>query len=381
MLKNRVRTAGGAELGNFVSKTIFTLNARGNVFLDVMRDSFQVKSSRMFDLIQGMFAETKGILLQKKIDYARLKTALVPSTDRREIALIFNTERIDEPWYGGQIFKRVIPLFSKDSNHCVLHGDYIGEPENRRQLYEAFADVAQTVRDVTFRYPEQFFIVYINNLSDAMFDAFRTGLETYEPYVGYADTTLESKFNVFSSMMLGNAFLKHRDIVIMGHEDDRSNKEDVNVVGYPFEENGFTVRSLQSMYYMHFLEYKIQRPVFAEYESDSEFCINAIHPRPMPLDRMNIRLDPAKHCYLTREKADSLKRLDLLDKDADVVKAMIADRIHSNYIYNMSYDEAHGTSKFDIVLEVNSGGGKRIRVMVALEYMPDDNELRVITLY
>jgi hypothetical protein len=101
----------------------------------------------------------------------------------------------------------------------------------------------------------------------------------------------------------------------------------------------------------------------------------------MPLDRMNIRLDPAKHGYLTREKADSLKRLDLLDKDADVVKAMIADRIHSNYIYNMSYDEAHGTSKFDIVLEVNSGGGKRIRVMVALEYMPDDNELRVITLY
>lgn len=47
----------------------------------------------------------------------------------------------------------------------------------------------------------------------------------------------------------------------------------------------------------------------------------------------------------------------------------------------MSYDEAHGTSKFDIVIEVNSGGGKRIRVIVALEYVPDDNELRAITLY
>jgi hypothetical protein len=101
----------------------------------------------------------------------------------------------------------------------------------------------------------------------------------------------------------------------------------------------------------------------------------------MPLDRMNIRLDPAKHGYLTREKADSLKRLDLLDKDADAVKAMIADRIHSNYIYNMSYDEAHGTSKFDIVLELGVRGAKRFRVMVALEYMPDSSELRVITIY
>jgi hypothetical protein len=280
-----------------------------------------------------------------------------------------------------QIFKRVIPLFSKDSNHCGLCGDYIGEREHRRQLYDAFADVIQPVRDVTFGYPQQFFIVYINNLSDAMFDAFRAGLESYEPYVGHADATFASKFNVFISMMLPNAFLKHPHMVIMGHEDDRSNKEDVNVTGYPFEENGFTVRSLQSMYYMQFLKYKIQRPVFDKYESDSEFCINAIHPRPMPLDRMNIRLDPAKHGYLTKEKAESLKRLDLLDKDADAVKAMIADRIHSNYIYNMSYDEAHGTGKFDILLEVGPREARHFRVMVALEYMPDNNELRVISLY
>jgi hypothetical protein len=330
-----------------VSKTIFTLNARGNVFLDLMRDSFSVKSGRMFELIQGMRAETEAILLRKGITYARLKTALVPNTDRREIALVFDTTHIKELWYGARIFERIIPLFPKDSNHCVLHGDYFGEPEHRRELYEVFAESVRPVRNVAFSNPQQFFIVYINNLSDMMFDAFRGGLESYEPYIGYADATYASRFNVLISLMLGQAFLKHRNIVIMGHEDDRSNDEDVNILGCAFQKSGIIVRSLQSMYYSLLLEYKIQRPVFARHESDSEFCINAIHPRPLPLNRMNIRLDPAKHGYLTTQKAGSLKRLGLLDQDADALKAMIADRIHSNYIYNMTYDEQHQTSKFD----------------------------------
>jgi hypothetical protein len=33
------------------------------------------------------------------------------------------------------------------------------------------------------------------------------------------------------------------------------------------------------------------------------------------------------------------------------------------------------------VLEVKPSDAERFRIMVALEYMPDDNDLRVITLY
>jgi hypothetical protein len=362
-------------------KTIFTLNARSNASLGATRDHFNIQSGRMFNLLQEMFADTEVILRRKGIQYEQLKTALVPSSNRREIALIFDSTRINGTWYGRQIFEQVIPLLSKDSNHCILQGDYIGESEHRRQLYEVFAEHVQPVRDVEFRYPEQFFIVYINNLSDSMFRTLKTSLDQYEPYIGHADATYSSKFNLLISAMLGNVCLKHRDIVIMGHEDDRDNNEDVNLASYPFEDNGFTVRSLQSMYYSLFLEYKIQRPVFDKYESDSEFSINAIHPRPTPLNQMKTRIDPAKHGYLTTKKGDSLKRIGLIDKGADDLKAMIANRIHSNYIYNMTYDKQHGTSKFDILLEVSPSASERFRVMVALEYLPDNCELRLITLY
>lgn len=363
--------------------TIFTLNARGNLFLALVRDELGVKSDRMFEQIQGTFAETVAILASKNIKYENLKSALVPSTSRREIALVFDSGRVNETWYGCRIFEQILPLLSKDSNHCILAGDYIGESEHRRSLYDVFAENVQPVRDIEFGHPEQFFIVYINNLSDGMFEGLCRGLQPYDAFVGYADATHACGFSILLSTMLPNAFLKHRDIVIMGHEDDRSNKEDVNMPGYPFEENGFKVRSLQSLHHGLFLEYKIQRPIFEGYdEDDSEFSINAIHPRPLPLDRMSIRVDPQKYGYLTTQKADSLKRIGLLDKDAEALKTMIADRIHSNYIYNMTYDKAHNTSKFDIIFDVPSeSSASPVRLLVALEYMPKANELRVITLY
>ncbi len=48
----------------------------------------------------------------------------------------------------------------------------------------------------------------------------------------------------------------------------------------------------------------------------------------------------------------------------------------------MTYDEQHGTSKFDIIFDIPTGDlSLRVKLLVALEYMPDANELRVITLY
>jgi hypothetical protein len=54
-------------------------------------------------------------------------------------------------------------------------------------FYDAFAESVQPVRDIEFGHPEQFFIVYINNLSDGMFDGLCRALKPYDAFVGYAD--------------------------------------------------------------------------------------------------------------------------------------------------------------------------------------------------
>jgi hypothetical protein len=191
---------------------------------------------------------------------------------------------IKSSWYGFDVMERVIPLFDRKGNHSVLLGDYLDRPDQERQLFIAFENAVQLRRDVEFQHPTQFYIVYINNLSDAMVQRFDEGLRDYPAYVGIAEMTYASTFKIYLSTMLVNSFIKHGNIILQGHEPDRADEEDVNMNGYPFEENGYSCRSISDDLFGVLLSYKIERPVFPGFESDTEFALNAISPTPMPLD-------------------------------------------------------------------------------------------------
>ena len=107
------------------TKPVHTIDARGNIMLEVVRDHFKVSPEQMFREIQALRHSVEEALALKGIRYDELKTALVPDRKRGEMALVFDTLAIDDGWYGMPVFRRLIPLFSRDSNHSVLAGDYI----------------------------------------------------------------------------------------------------------------------------------------------------------------------------------------------------------------------------------------------------------------
>jgi len=172
--------------------------------LEVTRELFNAPPGRMHKEIQALRHSVEEVLARKGISYGKLKTALVPDIKRREIALVFDRKAISSDWYGYDIFKRLIPLFDRKSNHSVLAGDYLGKNENQSMLFTAMNKVITLRRDVDFEHSTQFFIVYINNLTDMMVRRFDEGLAGYKAYVGYADTTYSSIFKFLISTMLVN---------------------------------------------------------------------------------------------------------------------------------------------------------------------------------
>ena len=362
-------------------KEIYTLNARENVLLETARDYFNIGHSSMHHEIQQMLGQTERILTTKGISYSCLRSALVPNTNRREISLVFDTSGSQESWYGLPIYRALIPLLHKQSNHSILAGDYIGDNFQQDALYEALCESLQPVRKVEWRHSSQFFIVYVSNVTDNMISTIHDGLAQFEPYVGFADMTFASRFKLYLSTMLVNDCIKHRNIVLMAHEDDRDNKEDVNVTLYLWKDFGYKCRSLQEMYFGVFLSYKIERPISQGFEVDTELSINAVNPEPLPIADFEIRIDEAKLAYLAREKSGTLKRLGLLSDDLSRLRCMIAEKISSNYIYHMKHDERHGTTTFNIVLETYPADGAPQRVLAALEYIPVEKCLRLVTLY
>ena len=364
------------------TKPLHTLNARGNVMLEVVRDYFKVSPERMLHEIQALRQSVEEALALKGIKYDDLKTALVPDCKRKEIALIFDTLIIDDRWYGMAIARRFIPLFNTDSNHSVLAGDYIDTGAGQELLFKAMSDSVSFTRQVEYKHSSQFYIIYINNLTDAMMARFHQGLLGWEGYIGYADTTYASPFKTLLSTMLANAFIKHRKYIIQGHEDDRPNSEDINMSGYPFEEHGFICRSVQSQLEGTLLSYKIERPVFPGFESDTEFALNAISTNPQSLQDFAIEVEEAKLSYVKAAKSGSVAKAGLEEITSDQLAALIRSKLSTSYIYNMSFDETHNVAKFNVIVELPRPSDEgNVRLLASMQYKPESKTLRLITLY
>jgi hypothetical protein len=350
--------------------------------LEVIQQYFKLTPEHMFREIQGLRQAAENALKLKGISYDALKTALVPDRQRREIALVFDSMSIESESYGYDVFERLIPLLDKNSNHSILVGDYLDLPGQMEKLVSAFEEAVKLRRSVKFCHPTQFYIVYINNMTDLMVQNLEEGLKEYSAYVGIADMAYMSRFKIYLSTMLVNLCIKHGRIILQGHEPDRDNAEDVNMCGYPFEENGFVCRSINGDVMGVVLSYKIERPVFPGFETDTHFGLNAVSTTPLPLNDFAIQVEEAKLEYLKREKAGSMSRAGLASVDSAQLAALIRAKIQHSYIYNLSFNDEHNVIKFNVIVEIPGGKtSERTRLLAALEYQPEKKLLRLITLY
>lgn len=360
-------------------RQIFTLDARDNVLLEVVSKYSDV--AEIYKTINSAFDELVSLLEQKGIKYGDLKNTLIPQHNKREVAVVFNRLSIESGWYGYDVFEKLIPLLSKESSHSILCGDMLGFEHQQEKIKEQFLKDLIKVRDFKYEYQNQFYLVYLNNLTDEMVRNIHEGLTEYVPYVGYLDLTYNSFMKTYLSLVLTNCCLKFKKTIICGHEPDRDESEDVNMSGYPFEENGYECRSINDMYYDLFLSYKIERQSLPA-ETDTMFSLNALGVDIHPMSDLNIVIEEAKLEYLLREKEANLKRAELSGLTAEELAAVIKSKIELNYIYNLTYLAEHDVLKFNVMIDTR---GKKIdlpvKLVASFEYQPKSKNLRLITLF
>jgi hypothetical protein len=362
-------------------KTIFTLDSRDNFRLEILKSEYNLSYEELHREIQSNFDSFLSILGKKQINYGELKNALIPHKDRFEMALAFDSTKIESTWYGYEVFSKVIPLFvNKDSSHSILCGDLIGSNKHNDKLYAEFMTSIKPSHGLNFieyYHHSQFYLVYLNNLTEKMVKDFHEGLKDFVPYVGYFDITFDSYLKMYFSTILVKSFIKHKRQIISCHEDDVSNDNDYNTTAYPFEKYGYTCRSLQLMYYDLFLSYKIERKVFDGFQIDTNLSISAVNKDVLALKDFSILIEEDKLVYLQSEKSGSLKRAGKKDITPQELESLIAEKISNNYIYNLCYLDESGTTKFNIIIEVIAEDtGQPVKLIAALEYKPSDKSLR-----
>ncbi len=364
-------------------RTIHTLEARGNILLEFVKDRSRASDSAMRRLIWQSAEELTQMLSQCGISYAELRSALVPQIDKAEIALFFDRASIDSAAYGWQVHPRLLSLLRPTSRHSVLHGDLGTDtaPDDwvRTALQIHLQPSGNPFHLVDSR---QIFCVYLNNVSAHFRQTLHDSLTRYRPYIGYADTTCGSQFKAYLSHRLVPAYLKHDRIILQRHPDDEPPPPGENMLGYRFEDAGLVCRSVGDSYYGVFLSYKIERPVLPEDEADTHFSANVMSDAPADPASCELEIDKTKFDYLKNKKAGTLRRLGVLGSPKASLEQLIQAKLRSNYIYSLAFSNEYAVAKFNIVLELGPiGGGEPMRILAAFELIPEMRRIRLITLF
>ncbi len=267
---------------------IYTVNARSNIKWDVMKRYFNSDKIEIMKVINSEFEKTIEILNEKKIKYQSLKNILIPDHkgNKKEVVFCFDSSKIDSSWYGGVVFSQIIPLLDKKRKHAIFHGDFLTIGLSENFAYIMFAENIIQLNPTNYIYSGQYFMVYITNLTEEEMEAIIGGLREYPWFTGYGDMTYANTLKDTLAYCLGQNCLQNKDIVIMSHEDDREDTENMNLTGYPFEKSGFKIISLKQYYYISFLEYKIESR--AVDKSDLLFCLNTISDNAVDYEEFDI---------------------------------------------------------------------------------------------
>lgn len=347
--------------------------------LEVIRDLFGLKPEQMRREIAVLHTDLLSILRSKNIDYTSLRSALTPSMDRNEAAFLFDSKAFDSGMYGRETFNYLLPLLDPRSTQSILHGDLMGT--DQQLIFEILQESVNLVRPFTFQHSTQIYCVYFNSLTEPQLKKIRTGLCSCSAYLGHINTTFDSRVKLFLSTTLSSFIVKKGQTLIISHEDDRSNDENVNITLYPLEDFGHKLISLQDQYFSIFLAYKIERPVFNQFEVDTELSLNAISDEVVLFDGFEVVLEQTKYQYLLDAKHGKLRQAGLDDVSREMIVALIQEKLAANYIYNLAYLEEHDVMKFNLQIQVSRPTGYPARLTAALEYIPKKRVLRVITLH
>lgn len=356
---------------------IFTIEARNNIFLETMTEHLKLRAEQVFDEIWRLAHDLREGLARKDVQYADLKNALVPQTSKHERAYVFDYMRVGDNWYGKRIVETLLPTLDPRSTNSFLCGDWLTSDRNDDwYLQDLWKRLVRKPREGGGIRPT-LAIYYVNNLTRSAAENLEKAASTVPGYLGCLELDFACPTKFAISNMLVRAFIKHKKYIVSPCPEEDFPVDDVDMLGYSFEELGFELKSVPGLHYGILLSYKIERPTSEDLEQDSRFSLNALTPAILPLSSLEVSVEPAKLEYLRNSKAGSLSRARIEGISDTALASKIKQRVLDNYIYSLGRSESGETLKFNVILEFE----RKAKIQCALEYRPSQKSLRLITLF
>lgn len=377
--------------------TIHSINSYTYVLIEVMAKTFSLEESEVRALLREMHLQVTELLASKGVKYLDLKPALTPQSDKHEIAFVFDSSRATSGFYGGEFSKHWLSALATaggPTRTAISEGDVIGLPaEIVWQLLDKQL-VRPAGQDIPWMSPEQYFVVYFTNVSDAQLVALDREMRAKsEAYLGYVDCSGWTPFK--TALPLPPVALRI-DNKIITTEDDVGN---ANLRGYSFDEFGYEVIGINEDLYGTLLEFRIDMGVPQWVSADSAVALGALSGVMRDISSMTLSIDERRFDYLISEEPGyghgaSIKKAGLAGFDRSALADAIKEEVGKSLLFNLRSVSGSKTVNgkriaapendalmFTVQVEFPDLTGARQRYQVGVKYDPVEHRGEVATMF
>lgn len=361
---------------------IYTFDSRDLITWNILKDHFKLSTRKIFHEISVQFDLMNERLNKINVPYNELKNVLTPQKDKKEICFIFDSLQIEDTCYGCVVLDKIMPSILEIEKVAVFYGDMIGPQsrEGQKKLKKILLKKINGRKDLNYKNSNQLFIVFLNNMTEHRLHKIENAINALRYYIGYLDLTFQTQLKDVISASISQQFLIYKNIVIIPSSED--DDEDVNYSLYNFKKHNYLVKNVDQTAYGSFLCFKICRNYYEFDQDDLLLSLNAVSESPTFIDDFNIKIDDSKFKYLIENKSGSLSITGLDRFSIYDFKNIITTMINRNYIFNIEYKDVYNCLKFNTILDLfDINRNKREKYIISFEYMKENKELRLITMY
>jgi hypothetical protein len=226
------------DIVRFVTfESIHSINGRNNSLLPWLWEAAAGADPVAFQSdMQRTVQALSGMLAGRGVEYSSLKSALVPSGKKRQIAFLYDWYEHPPENYAIAFSRHWLPALRKDIRTSVLVGDLLGSDRPDFALDQK----VQRADDAPIRW-DTLFAVYFSSLSPTDVELLHTAMKKTPRYRGYLDVTFAGEVRNYLSRTLTFPQVIVGKKIITAHDDDDFVVGSQEPTGYPFAEHGYDV--------------------------------------------------------------------------------------------------------------------------------------------
>lgn len=358
-----------------------TLNARDNRLLDwIFREFAKSDPGDFRDAMQLEAQQIRALLASRGVDYAELKSALVPSPDG--VQAVFFYDWLDDPaWnYAVAFAELYLPHLRPTLRTSVFQGDLFVSEQPLPIYHLEQSLVRAHAREVNWQTQ---FAVYFTNLRPGDIETLHAELSKSYRYTGYSDVSWSGPIRDVLAGCLPSMWVISRNKVMLSHGGDEPFVQSEEPVGFELERFGYEVVSLSDSYFAGFLSYKIEARSSAQAEYDRQLNLAAITGALVEVDKVPVVVPEEKLSKYLLKNEDKLRLMTSIGLETVTparLSQLIREKLAASYIYDFRF-APDGTPLFAVSAEFSKPTDGRSRRLLALKYDPLVNGISLVSMY